>query len=304
MARSGKGFLVLCAAFIVAFSPAGVRAQSEGDEALLRAGAKEYEKAYAAGQAKSLAGMWTPDGTYTDSDGEKFSGRAAIEDLFTRDFKAFGSPPLKVSIDSIKFLTPDVALEEGSCQVERAKGEPAVSRYTVVHVKRDGKWLMADVTETASAAPRKNGLKDMGWMIGNWTATCPSRPPLHVKVDWAAEGNFIRCEYRAADHDKPQQVQILGWDPSAGRIASWHFHSDGGFGYGSWVKNGKEWMEYANGVEADGTASGGVYVLKRLDDDKFTWRSTGRRYGVDNMPDTPEIMVSRDRAVANSEGKQ
>src|SRR5262249_44928996 len=95
MASSGKGnfwfglkSLALCASAFLLLSPLSAKAQGEGDDASLRAGAREYEKAYAKGDAKALADMWTPDGTYTDSDGEKFVGRQAIQDLFTKDFKA------------------------------------------------------------------------------------------------------------------------------------------------------------------------------------------------------------------------
>ena len=50
---------------------------------------------------------------------------------------------MTVTIESIRFLGPDIAIEKGIAKV-KVPGENAGtgSRYTVVHAKRDGKWIM------------------------------------------------------------------------------------------------------------------------------------------------------------------
>src|SRR5262245_41437631 len=47
---------------------------------------QEFIAAFNKGDAKALAGFWTPDGDYIDQDGHQHKGRAAIEKLFAKMF--------------------------------------------------------------------------------------------------------------------------------------------------------------------------------------------------------------------------
>lgn len=270
---------------------------SNADEKLLRSQVEDYAKDYASGDAKAIANMWTSDGTYTLANGLELHGRSEIEKYFAAGFKQFGAQPLKVSVESINFPTSDVAIEEGSCRVLKGTASDIQSRYTVVHVKQNGQWLMVAVTESEGLQKTSGeGLKDLGWLIGSWTAKVP-RGTMHLKAEWAGDGKFIHCTYRANDlaTEKPEQMQIIGWDPQSRQIRSWHFGSNGGFGCGRWLRDDQSFIESTNGIEPDGTASSSINTLHKLGDNSFTWQSTGRILGNGNLPDTPEITATRDQ---------
>jgi hypothetical protein len=47
--------------------------------------------------------------------------------------------------------------------------------------------------------------------------------------------------------------QIIGWDPLEERIRSWTFDGEGGFGEGTWTREGDRWLLRETGVAPDGT---------------------------------------------------
>ena len=85
---------------------------------------------------------------------------------------------MEVSIQSIRFVSPAVAMEDGTTTVTHRAGEPAEhSRYTVVHVKHDGKWLMAIAVICPTRSPRRrtNSRSSIGLWASGWTkARMPS----------------------------------------------------------------------------------------------------------------------------------
>src|SRR5690242_9234063 len=66
-------------------SPSDGRA---ADEAAIRAGAKAFTEAFARGDARAIAAMWTDSGTLADESGQIFKGRKAIEEQYAALFKA------------------------------------------------------------------------------------------------------------------------------------------------------------------------------------------------------------------------
>ena len=70
--------------------------------------------------------------------------------------------------------------------------------------------------------------------------------------------------------------QIIGWNPKLGRIVSWHFGADGGFGNDEWTHDGSKWVIEASGVCRDGSESSSVNLLTPVDTNNFTWQSVNR----------------------------
>lgn len=263
------------------------------DEKALRSQAKDYAAAYAKGNAKVLAGMWTEDGTYTDLTGQKFVGRSAIEKFLADGFGRFGGEPFDITVDSIRFLSDSVAVEEGRTRFLKGQYAGSISRYTAVHVKDGDKWRMATVSEINETVPSNQGLTELAWMVGDWKGKT-KQGDVHLKADWAG-GNrkFIHC-LLSAEGQKGQSVQIIGWDPLSCGLKSWHFDAVGGYGSGNWHKDGDTWLETTDCVECDGGMGGSVNVIRRLNDNSFSWRSTGRMLDNESLPDTPEIILVKD----------
>lgn len=267
------------------------------DEKVLRAQADDYVKAFAAGDYKTITNMWAPDGTFTDIDGRILHGRAAIELYFKTNFERSGGQSLEIAIDSLKFLGNDVALEEGRSRLLEGPAINVVSHYSVVHIKQNDKWQMSAVTETACPEALKGSLQDWEWLIGNWSAKPSSTKTLHLIAAWAVGHKFIRCLFEIENTDGGIQAAMLviGRDPNSGQIISWHFDPTGGYGSGKWIKDGQTWIEKASSVEADGTKGSALYILHKLDNNTFTWRSTQRYLGNSQLPDSDEVKISREQ---------
>src|SRR5207248_1677885 len=142
------------------------------DEKAIQATQAAYVKAFNAGDAKALAAFWAPDGEFTDAEGRSFRGRAAIEKEFAAFFADAKGAALEVTTDSLRFVAPGVALENGTTRLTRSSdGAASVSAYNIVHTKRGGQWLLASVRE-AAYAPSSNyeRLRDLEWLVGTWSA--------------------------------------------------------------------------------------------------------------------------------------
>jgi uncharacterized protein (TIGR02246 family) len=285
----------LAASAAVSDKPVG----TEGDdEKILRLQADDYAKDFAAGNAKAIADMWAPDGTFTNVEGKEYRGRAEIQQFFASYFERFGAQPLDVIVESISFPTTGVAIEEGQTSTRQDHTAGNTSRYTAVHVKENGKWLMCAVTETERPQKFNDTLQDLAWLIGNWTAKCSPTKSIHLKADWAANHNFIQCTYGklSAGDDRSGAMAIIGRNPINGRIISWHFDPNGGSGSGKWVRDGQSWLERATSVESDGTMGSATYIIHKLDDNTFTWRSIERSLAGLALPDRQELTVTRDNS--------
>jgi uncharacterized protein (TIGR02246 family) len=284
----------------VSASMAAAVQQSSGvstsaDDAALRQQASRYTQAFAAGDAKTIANMWSADGTYTTPDGVHLRGRDAIERFFAGGFRDGGAHPLAIAIESIKFPSPGVALEQGTCSILEGPDAGETTRYTAVHTKdANGAWLISSVTETTAPRHATTTLNDLSWLVGNWTAKGP-KGSMRFTADWAVNKKFIHCRYTDPANPNNEHDQMIGINPRSHRITSWHFDGTGGYGFGTWDKQGPTWFESARGVEPDGVSSSGTYVITKVDADNFTWRATGRRVAKATIADTQPITVTRDR---------
>ncbi|MGE3244006.1 MAG: SgcJ/EcaC family oxidoreductase [Pirellulales bacterium] len=277
------------------------------EDAAVRASSDAFIKVFDAGDAKAVAALWTPDGTLVDAGGETFAGRAAIEAAYTEFFQANPGAKMQVVIDSVRMLGRDAAIEEGQATVSLPSGDTSgPARYTAVHVKQDGKWLMAAVHEAPSApATASSQLADLDWLVGTWsaeergatsTATC----------QWLANKTFLERKYTvtAADHTTTSGVQLIGLDPRTGGIVSWGFNSDGGRTMGTWLQHPNGWAIESVGLSADGADTRAVNVLTKLDENAYSWQSMGRSVAGAPLPDLDEIIFRRSADQAsNAAGK-
>src|SRR6202022_1659083 len=120
--------------------------EKPAEEATLLKNAEAFVEAFHKGDAKALAAFWTAEGDYTDQRGRQFKGREAIEKTFRELFAENKGLKLRINIDSLRFPTADVAIEDGTTEVSPANGAPpSRARYSIVHVKKDGQWLIESV---------------------------------------------------------------------------------------------------------------------------------------------------------------
>lgn len=266
------------------------------DDVAVRATSDAFVKAFDAGDAKAVASLWTPDGTLVDAGGETFSGRDAIEAAYAQFFQELPGAKINVTIDSVRMLGIDAAIEEGHASVSLPNGASnSSSRYTAVHVKQGGKWLMAAVHE-APAAPAAGGsqLADLDWLVGSWSAE-ERGATSQVTCQWLANQTFLERKYTVTgpDHTTTSGVQLIGLDPRTGGIVSWSFNSDGGRSMGTWLPHPNGWAIESVGLSADGADTRAVNVLTKLDENAYAWQSMGRSVAGAPLSDLDEIIFRR-----------
>ena len=229
----------------------------EADAKAIRATADDFVKACDAANVKAVAALWATDAEYTDESGQSYHGRAAIEQVYAGLFKEHPGATMTVKIESIRFFGPDVAVEKGVASLKPPSGQSSAARYTVVHARRDGKWIMVDCRDAPYVpGASEDFLKDLQWLVGDWTVG-PKEDGRHIKFQWMCQRNFIKGEFTLTKGDKTTLGggQFIGWNPKLGRIVSLHFDAQGGFGNNVWIKDGSKWVIEATGIFRDGSQS-------------------------------------------------
>ncbi len=297
--RSIHTFLPLALAFAMTCGNSRVSA-ADADPAQVAAinkTAEAFVEAFHKGDAKALAAFWTPDGDYVDENGRVLKGRKAIEDSFAELFAAKKGLKVRIDVASLRFPTPDLAIEDGTSTVLAPDGTaPSRARYTNVLTKKDGQWLLSSVRESAYTEPNNyEQLRALNWAIGEWADDSSEAPVGRVSFDWVPGQNFIistrTMEYKDASLDNG--MQIIGWDPVAKEIRSWTFEADGGFGESVWTKEGAKWTVKTNATLADGSKITATNIVTPGDANTVTWQSKERTAGGKPLPDTKEIKMKR-----------
>lgn len=275
-----------------AAKPAADRA---ADESAIRANIALFMKAYNTGNAKAIAALFTPDGQIEDKDGNVSEGREAIAETFADVFKTTPGKQLDVFVESIRFIGADLAVETGTTKETIKPNEaPEYDRYTVLHVKRDGKWLMALARdEEGPVGTNHERLQPLAWLVGDWVDDGGSTVVLS-SCRWSKDGNFLLQEFKIKvnGHDSMDISQRIGWDPLAKRIRSWVFDSDGGYGESTWTRDGSGWIIKATAVRPDGTSASATNRLVPAGPDSYVWRSLDRVVG-DEVQSPIEVKVVR-----------
>jgi uncharacterized protein (TIGR02246 family) len=270
-------------------------ADRSADDAAIRANVAAFVKAYNAHDAKAIAALFAPDGQIVDKDGDVSEGREAIAKVFAGLFTDSPKKRIEVTIESIRFLGSDIAMEEGSTKETLAPGEtPEYDRYTVLHVRRDGKWQVAMARDEEGPPPSSHEqLRPLAWLVGDWIDD-GGNVVVNSSCRWSEDGNFLLQEFKLQISGKNAMrvSQRIGWDPIAKRIRSWVFDSEGGFGESEWTPDGDTWVIKATGVRPDGKTASATNVLVPAGKDAYVWRSRDRIVG-DEVSPPMEVKVVR-----------
>jgi len=266
-------------------------------EAAIRKMVAAYVEAFNKHDAKGVADHWSFDAVYLDRDsGEEVTGREAIQKQFA---DLFGEQPelkIEVTIDSIQFVSPNVALERGMTRFISPGEEPEEVEYTAVEVRRDGQWLLDRVTDASqhAAISRYEQLKPLEWMVGDWTSDAEGAE-VEVECDWTKNRSFLARKFAISIDDEitASGLQMIGWDPAAKAIRSWTFDANGTFAEAIWELRDGRWFIANRGTLFDGRAATMINVLKPIDADSFTWQTIERTAGDELLPNIDEIKLIR-----------
>jgi uncharacterized protein (TIGR02246 family) len=271
------------------------------DEAVIRAAIDAYVAAYNRRDARTIAAQWSETGEWVNPAGHRVQGRAAIEKKVAQMLAGKQAGRLEVLEPRVRFIAPDVAVEEGIARVMIAGQTPADSTYVAVHVKKDGVWKLDSIRETDQPEPPpiNDNLQQLEWLVGRWGHKS-AEATLGNSVAWSKNRAFLIASFSVAvpGLDDFQGTLVIGWDPVAKSVRSWMFDSDGGFGEGTWTRDGNRWSVKFNQTLSDGRKGSATNIYTQLDANSFTWQSIDRKIADQPLPNVGEVKVIREGAAA------
>jgi uncharacterized protein (TIGR02246 family) len=276
-----------------AVSPAQQKVPDEraADRDAVQKALDSFTAAFGKGDAKVVAGHWTPDGEYVSDDGTTIRGRAALEKDYAEFFVKNPDNALEVEVDTIRFPSRDTAVVEGHFKLHMGKKkELVVSRCSFLYAREDGKWLIAIAREWPGDGFE---IRDLEWLIGTWEAKRDGTV-VSTKYEWTANKVFIRCQFSVTKDGKTETgMQVIGKMPSTGELHTWTFEDAGGIGDSDISRDGKKWKFAARGSTAEGKVITATNIMTPIDADTFTWQSVERTLDGEALPDQPPVKVTR-----------
>ena len=292
-------------------------AERAADAQAIRDAGAEYLRALERGDAKALADLWTADGDIVDERGATMNGRETVAGVVPA---AAGQPPrettLRMKETSLRFLTADVAIEDGTVEVVPAAaddrphasgGATTTGRFTATWVREDSTWRIAGLRESRidpdAGRPR---LADLDWMVGDWqvidntaaSGVAGSREPqptMEVSVRWNATRTFLLRDMKISKNGGAGAhiTQRIGWDPLSRQIRSWMFAADGAHGEGTWTRDGDAWLARTTSVMPDGSQMSALNIYVYDGADRCTWRSFHTHVGGAQLPPVNMTMIRK-----------
>jgi len=272
-------------------------ADNSPEKAAVVANDKAYEAAYAKADVKALADFFSEDADYMTEEGRTYSGRDQIAAAIRAGLMANRGSKLTINPETVRALGPESVLEKGSTTVTSKNGETNSSLYTVIHVKKDGKWKINQLIESPMAAltPRDR-LAELAWLIGDWEEADKSTD-LSVRslYAWSRGGNFLTRSITVKHGGEVtlEGWQIIGWDPIDERLRFWTFDGEGGFADGYITHEGERWLFRETGVTPEGGRTTADNTISKVSNDRFTWDSTNRTLDGDPRPNIGRIEINR-----------
>jgi uncharacterized protein (TIGR02246 family) len=280
------GLLATLLLVVPAFSGQG-QAPANDEQAVRKASAAHLA-ALNKGELASVMAFWAPDADYIDETGKATRGHDALTALFKTMLTNWKGSKIGGKVYSVKFLRPDVAIEDGSLETTAKDGTRDSNRYAVVWTKSGDRWLIssardlpAEVEDVPSLSYPQ--LKSLEWLVGDWVEA-GGKGTVQVRCHWAPNKSFLLMEYEVKSEgaDPLLVTQRIGWDPVNSRVRSWVFDSTGGFGEGYWQRDGHKWVVGTSAILADGGIGGSTNIYEFKDENTFNYRSVDR--DVDGQP--------------------
>jgi uncharacterized protein (TIGR02246 family) len=265
------------------------------DDDAIRKSARDFSAAFEKQDAKAIGAMWTEHGEYEDDTGKVLRGPEEIEQAYAELFKVKPGGKIEVKIQSIRFLTPDIAVEEGILRESSVGRElPSTTRYSAIDIREGGQWKIAQCREWGIG---QDHLDDLNWLVGKWKGSSKEQE-LNLSFAWDEKQPILLTKLtvkplaKSGTNVQPGAIKI-GFDASRGGFHSWHSDQDGGQSRAQWLRDGNRWLINATGLTGDGKSTSAEYILSRIDNNNFTWRAVNRMLGDQSIPDSLPIKLTR-----------
>jgi len=304
----GRGMAFAAAVVAVAAVHAAAQSPSESriaDEAAIRAAAKAYVEPVDKGDAARLAALWTPDGDIVDASGQMLLGREALAlDQPATPPDSSSRPEFRIRETKLRFLTVDVAVEDGTVEVVPPAGQPLTGRFSATWVRHEGTWKLGALREARGEEPTAAAvLSELDWMVGDWVViddhpAADKQPPIEVSTRWNESKTYLIRELRipVAGGQPLTITQRIGWDPLTKSVHSWVFGSDGSHGEADWTRDGRSWVAKSQAVNPDGAQSSSLNIYTYDGKDRCVWKSLPTHVGSEHVPAVTLTMIRKPQA--------
>lgn len=296
---------------MLAVIPAASARQVDGpgspdDVAAIRAAAAAYRKAMAAGDSDAVRAAWTDDGDIVDGWGDRLRPKdEGVIDAARGEPRPF----FRVAETALRFVTADVAIEDGEVDVVLpGTNRPVEGWFSAIWVRRGKAWKLAAVREAEQPAESVEAdLGDLDWLVGSWNLEpgdaadgLDPLPPMEMTIRWDAARTFLVRDVRVggppttSDDPAPLEIhQRIGWDQRLRRIRSWSFSSDGSHGEATWFRDGDSWVARQSVITADGRQEAMVHISTPDGPDRIVWRMMPEDFDPDDAGPTRATWVRR-----------
>ena len=266
------------------------------DQLAIEQSAEKFVAAFNKHVLADLAALFAEDAEYLPRGEDPVEGREEIQELFAASFEANPKLQISLSLEAIRLVTSDVAIEEG-VTVSFADGETPTtrSRYSVVHVKQKGGWRMKLVRELEEEplSPYA-GLRELEWMIGEWVDE-GADSVVSTSCRWDEKKRFLLRSFEVKTRGDVvlKGEQRIGWDAVSKQIRSWTFDDDGGFVEGHWTQVDDRWVIKSAGFRPDGQPVSMTQIVTALDHNRLEWKMESRLLGEEPLPPLTVILARR-----------
>jgi len=271
-------------------------ADTSADEEAVRKAAVKFVEAYNAHDAKALSELFGPLARMEEEDGTLTEGREAIKAAYAAEFETSPKAQISLAVDSLTFITPDVAVEEGAVEVY-PDGETltARSQYVAVHLKKDDAWrIISARTVARDVISNYDQLRDLEWLIGEWIDE-GEESVVEFNSKWDDNKAYLLNDFQVIQDGAitTRGTQRIGWDPQSKTIRAWIFDSNGGFGEAQWTPGDGVWISKASGVSADGSTASATRVYQPVDRDHIIVSTRDRILDGELQPDSEITLVRK-----------
>lgn len=244
----------------------------------LKMSAERFVEAFNRADAEAVAATYLPGGEITLQDGTVLTGREAIAAFYREGFEEAGEvkPRAAIEVDSVRFVTPGVAIESGTLLITKAGDTTTSHPYTAVQImQEDGTWLTGSVRdELGGAAPPNEQLLALEWLVGDWIIQQGEVETL-LSFAWSDFGPYLEGGAEVAQtYAGAVGLSIrIGWDAAREGFVSWGHDSEGGYVQSEWTETEPgTWLMRSKGVTSEGEANEYLQVCEiAADHQSFTW---------------------------------
>ena len=263
----------------------------------LAANANSFVESYNGGDSESLAKRFLPAGEIVLANGEVISGREEISAFYADLLSGEDRPQAALEAGSVRFVTPGIAIEDGTFHVTSPSGEVTSHFYTAIQVKQEnGDWLTASIRdEIEDHAPASEKLIVLEWIVGDWLIEKEGSRTF-LSFSWSEDGPYIdgKALTEVAGQQSTSSTYRIGWNSKRRNFVSWAFDALGGYTKSDWTTTDNGWLMRSSGVTSDGEINRSTQSLvPGQDSQNFLWSSRDQTIGDEVLPDRNITVVKR-----------